>query len=132
MKNIFKANLISLLHDKNVESIPLKNINVLSFLINEDDIFDKMYNLFQKEFISSFKIDDLYMKSEDFIYRLNLLVNEYIIPNYGYVDNYQIKYKLEKLIDAGVDLYSAVSYDDTDIIVLEEFYEFDSRKDLRV
>lgn len=132
MKNIFKANLNSFLNDKAVENIPLKNVSVLSYLINEDDLFDNMYNHFKKEFNSLFEINDLYMKSEDFMYRLNLLVNDYIIPRYGNINNHDIKEKVKELVNRNIDLYSSVSYDDTDILIIEDFYDIDNGKEFGI
>lgn len=132
MKNIFKENLNSLLNDKSVENIPLKEVSILSYLINDDDLFDNIYNHFKKEFNSLFEIDDLYMKSEDFMYRLNLLVNDYIIPRYGNINNHDIKEKVKELVNRNIDLYSSVSYDDTDILIIEDFYDIDNGKEFGI
>lgn len=132
MKKQFKRNIFHILNDEKVENIPLRNIDILKYLINDNKLFDKMYNQFLREFSQQFEIKDLYMKSEDFIYRLNLLVNDCIIPNYN-MSKDKIRNMIHYLVNSNIDLYSGVSYNDMDDReILEEFYEMCSERKIGI
>lgn len=123
MKEQFRENVISILEDKNVEGIPLRNINTLKYIFNDDELFEKMYKHFEHNFLNEFDDDDLYMKCEDYVYRLNMLVNKCIIPIYNLQESEDIKNMVNQLLDNSIDLYSAVSYDKTDKVILDKFCE---------
>lgn len=132
MKDLFGENIHSILKDKNVEGIPLKNINTLRDILNDKTLMNKFWKQFENNFTANCDTDDFYMKTEDFIYRINLLVNDYIIPTYGDISNKAIKEKIEDMVNNNIDLYSAVSYDDTDILIIEDFYDIDNGKEIGI
>lgn len=132
MKDQFKENISSILEDKNVESIPLKNIEILNYIFYDKELLNQMYKHFEDNFNLEFEDDDLYMKTEDFVYRLNMLVNDCIIPKYDFQDKEDIKNKVQELVDNNIDLYSGVSYDKSDRIVLDEFCELCNEMEINI
>lgn len=131
-KEQFKENISSILEDKNVESIPLKNIEILNYILNDEELLNQMYKHFEDNFNLEFEEDDLYMKTEDFVYRLNMLVNDFVIPKYDFHDKEDIKNKVQELVDSNIDLYSGVSYDESDRIVLAEFCELCNEMEINI
>lgn len=131
-KEQFKENISSILEDKNVESIPLKNIEILNYILNDKELLNQMYKHFEDNFNLEFEEDDLYMKTEDFVYRLNMLVNDFVIPKYDFHDKEDIKNKVQELVDSNIDLYSGVSYDKSDRIVLDEFCELCNEMEINI
>lgn len=131
-KEQFKENISSILEDKNVESIPLKNIEILNYILNDKELLNQMYKHFEDNFNLEFEDDDLYMKTEDFVYRLNMLVNDFVIPKYDFHDKEDIKNKVQELVDSNIDLYSGVSYDESDRIVLDEFCELCNEMEINI
>lgn len=122
MKNNYINNINSILIDGSVENKPLKNIDILKSIFNDDNIGDILYKGFEKDFNSSNgDIDNLYCKVEDLVYRMHLLVSEYLIPNHNLNNDYAIKEVVKDLIDKGADFYSSVSYDNTDNEIIEEY-----------
>ena len=131
-KEQFKENISSILEDKNVESIPLKNIEILNHILNDKELLNQMYKHFEDNFNLEFEDDNLYMKTEDFVYRLNMLVNDCVIPKYDFHDKEDIKNKVQELVDSNIDLYSGVSYDKSDRIVLDEFCELCNEMEINI
>lgn len=122
MKEQFKENLSLILENKNVGGVTLRNVNLLKEILNDKPLFDEMYKQFENNFIINCDENDLYTKSEDYMYRLNMLVNDCLIPNYDLNEIENIKRRISELVYQEIDLYSAVSYDATDESILEEFY----------
>lgn len=122
MKKDYINNINSILNDGSVENVPIKNINILKSIFLSDDIGNSLYKGFEKDFTSSnYNIDDLYCKTEDLVYRIHLLVNEYLIPTHDLHDDNSIKEVVKDLIDKGADFYSSVSYDDSDNEIIEDY-----------
>ena len=63
------------------------------------------------------------MKVQDLIYRLSLLVNKILIEKYNITELDSIKNIIDSAMDNGIDLVSAVSYDESDKEILIEFEE---------
>ncbi len=122
MKNNYINNINSILNDGLIENIPIKNIDILKSIFLSDNIGDALYKNFENDFnFSDHDIDDLYRKTEDLVYRIHLLVNEYLIPTHDLHDDNSIKEVVKDLIDKGADFYSAVSFDDSDNEIIEEY-----------
>lgn len=122
MKNDYINNINSILNDGSIENIPIKNIDILKSIFLSDDIGNSLYENFENNFNSSdHDIDDLYCKTEDLVYRVHLLVNKYLIPTHNLHDDNSIKEVVKNFINEGTDFYSAVSYDDSDNEIIEEY-----------
>ena len=85
-------------------------------------MFNKLYVNFKNYFTSNFNEDELFLKTEDFVYRLHYAINNWLIPIHNLNDSEVIK-TLNNLVDNGIDLYESVSYDDYDKVMLDEFEE---------
>lgn len=90
--------------------------------MNDNNLGEKIYEEFcnNLEDISS---DNCLMKVQDLIYRLSLLVNKILIEKYNITELDSIKNIIDSAMDNGIDLVSAVSYDESDKEILIEFEE---------
>lgn len=88
--------------------------------MNDNNLGEKIYEEFcnNLEYISS---DNCLMKVQDLIYRLSLLVNKILIEKYNITELDSIKNIIDSAMDNGIDLVSAVSYDESDKEILIEF-----------
>ena len=120
MKNNYKKNLDYILSDGKIENIPITNLDLIKDILNDNDLGEKIYEEFcnNLEDISS---DNCLMKVQDLIYRLSLLVNKILIEKYNITELDSIKNIIDSAMDNGIDLVSAVSYDESDKEILIEF-----------
>lgn len=121
-KNNFNKTISDILDDGKVESIPIKNIDVIKYIIDDELINDNLYNGFANYYDFMYGDDNscFLMKIEDMIHNLNLLINNCIIDNFSINDKDIIKDAIHKIVEDGsIDLYSAVSYDDFDNELVE-------------
>lgn len=122
MKNNYKKNLDYILSGGKIENIPITNLDLIKDILNDNDLGEKIYEEFcnNLEDISS---DNCLMKVQDLIYRLSLLVNKILIEKYNITELDSIKNIIDSAMDNGIDLVSAVSYDESDKEILIEFEE---------
>ena len=122
MKNNYKKNLDYILSDGKIENIPITNLDLIKDILNDNDLGKKIFEEFcnNLEDISS---DNCLMKVQDLIYRLSLLVNKILIEKYNIKELDSIKNIIDSAMDNGIDLVSAVSYDESDKEILIEFEE---------
>lgn len=120
-KEEFMDILNDILIEGKVENVPLSNIDILKDILEDNDLT----NLFFLEFEKNYSYDDdiLVCKTQDFIYLLNLAVNEWLIPKHNLTSVEDIKLKLFDLVLDDIDLYSAVNYNDFDKEIIEDFEE---------
>lgn len=120
MKNNYKKNLDYILSGGNIENIPITNLDLIKDILNDNNLGEKIYEEFcnNLEDISS---DNCLMKVQDLIYRLSLLVNKILIEKYNITELDSIKNIIDSAMDNGIDLVSAVSYDESDKEILIEF-----------
>lgn len=122
MKNNYKKNLDYILSGGKIENIPITNLDLIKDILNDNDLGKKIFEEFcnNLEDISS---DNCLMKVQDLIYRLSLLVNKILIEKYNITELDSIKNIIDSAMDNGIDLVSAVSYDESDKEILIEFEE---------
>lgn len=122
MKNNYKKNLDYILSGGKIENIPITNLDLIKDILNDNNLGKKIYEEFcnNLEDISS---DNCLMKVQDLIYRLSLLVNKILIEKYNITELDSIKNIIDSAMDNGIDLVSAVSYDESDKEILIEFEE---------
>ena len=122
MKNNYKKNLDYILSGGKIENIPITNLDLIKDILNDNNLEEKIYEEFcnNLEDISS---DNCLMKVQDLIYRLSLLVNKILIEKYNITELDSIKNIIDSAMDNGIDLVSAVSYDESDKEILIEFEE---------
>ena len=129
-KEEFMDILNDILIEGKVENIPLSNIDILKDILKDNDLT----NLFFLEFEKNYPYDDdiLVCKTQDFIYRLNLAVNEWLIPKHNLTNVEDIKSKLFDLVFDDIDLYSAVNYNDFDKEIIQDFEELFPQEDISI
>lgn len=122
MKNNYKKNLDYILSGGKIENIPITNLDLIKDILNDNNLGEKIYEEFcnNLEDISS---DNCLMKVQNLIYRLSLLVNKILIEKYNITELDSIKNIIDSAMDNGIDLVSAVSYDESDKEILIEFEE---------
>lgn len=120
MKNNYKKNLDYILSGGKIENILITNLDLIKDILNDNNLGEKIYEEFcnNLEDISS---DNCLMKVQDLIYRLSLLVNKILIEKYNITELDSIKNIIDSAMDNGIDLVSAVSYDESDKEILTEF-----------
>ncbi len=131
MKEDFLDNINMILTEGKIEGKKLENIEVLKELFEDKDIDDMLYKRFNSNLQIDFEEDDLLTKVQDLVYRMNLLVDNLIVPIIGNKDIPKIKNEMRSYIKSDIDLYSAVSYDDSDKDFLDEI-ELDYNESMRI
>lgn len=122
-----------ILEDEIIEGqyIDIKSEHYIRTLLNDYQFVKRIYKPFYDNLINNCSIDEMYMKVQDCLYRLDMLISKVLIKKYNINDYEDIKDKIEKLIDDNIDLYSAVSYDSSDNEIIEEFYSMIS-EDIKI
>ncbi len=115
-----------------IENKPLSNIDLLKKIAKDDNLMNLFYLEFEKNYPMEYGKDMLFTKTQDFIYRLNMAVNDWLIPSHQIDSIDKIKSTLIDLIFEDIDLYSAVSYDDSDKEIIDEFEFLLPKKDLHI
>lgn len=124
-KELFKENVLDIISEGNIENYyEIKNSDILKSIIFNDCLLDNLYDKFIKNYPIEYDEDDFYTKCQDFVCRLNMLVNDCLIQYYKIYDNEDIMSIIDFQVDNGIDLYSAVAYDKSDIEILEDFKEY--------
>ncbi len=120
-KKDFLDNVEDILNVGIIENTPLSNIDILKNISKDDNLMNLFYLEFEKNYPYEDGEDMLLCKTQDFVYRLNMAINDWLIPMHeiNTIDN--IKKTLLDLIFEDIDLYSAVSYDKSDYELIEEF-----------
>ncbi len=119
MKNEYSNIVKSILENGTIEGIKIENLNLLKDVMNDEEINDLLY----KNYENNFPIDsnDTIMKTQDLVYRVNYCINNCLLKRYNPNDYVEIKSSIKNLIIKDADFYSAVSYDDFDKEMIEEF-----------
>ena len=120
-KKDFLDNVEDILNVGIIENTPLSNIDILKDISKDDNLMNLFYLEFEKNYPYEDGEDMLLCKTQDFVYRLNMAINDWLIPMHeiNTIDN--IKKTVIDLIFEDIDLYSAVSYDKSDYELIEEF-----------
>lgn len=120
--------------ERKIENRTIDNIDIIKSVVDNKSINDSLYKRFINNYKNEYGNDESYflMKIQDMIYRLHLLINYNIIDKYSLKDKDIIKGALEQLITNNtIDLYDAVSYDDSDYEIIEN-QELDVRDALAI
>ena len=62
---------------------------------------------------------------------LDIITQTNIKETYSQLEDNLMELK-ENMVNNNIDLYSAVSYDDTDILIIEDFYDIDNGKEFGI
>ena len=130
MKKDYIKNINSILKNKSVENQKLENISLLKDILLDSKISNNIY----KQFVSNFELindyDLLYTKTQDLVYRLNYAIH-WLIEEHNIKNSNELKNIIEDLVYKNIDLYSSVSYDESDEEMIEEFnYLYEKRINL--
>lgn len=129
-KNDFKDNIKKILSIGIIESKPLTQIDILKELFRDDNLTDLFFMNFTKNYPIEYGLDELFMKTQDFVYRLHYAISEWLLSIHGITDIDDIKLVLNDLINNNIDFYSAVSYDEFDKEIIEEYETIFPSKDI--
>lgn len=129
-KQDFLDNVEDILNVGIIESKPLSNIDILKSISKDDNLMNLFYLEFEKNYPD--EDDMLFCKTQDFIYRLNMAINDWLIPMHGINTIEDIKSTLIDLIFEDIDLYSAVSFDESDKECVDEFEAIFPNKDIKI
>lgn len=122
----------NILNDGEVEKIGLENTDLLKQIFNDDRIQDVFCDGFRDNF-SLFYEDDMLMKSQDFVYQLNLFINNSLIPYYQSEDIDLLVEKTKDLcINNDLDLYGSVDYSKYDEELIKDFNATIEEKELEL
>ena len=119
----FNNEILSILKDGEIENIALDNIEILEYIILDDNINKELYTKFKNNYLNLYDNDlsNFYCKLQDMIYRVNLFVNNNLIEKRDIVDIDKIKSITSIAIDYDSALFlDAVSYDQNDMEIIEE------------
>ncbi len=129
-KQDFLDNVDDILNVGIIENKPLSNIDILKSISKDDNLMNLFYLEFEKNYPD--EDDMLFSKTQDFVYRLNMAINDWLIPMHGINTIREIKSTLTDLIFEDIDLYSAVSFDESDKECIEEFETIFPNKDIKI
>lgn len=124
MKKLFDDAVRDIIDSKSVNNIPLKNIETIKYVLNDKDINKRIYKMFKEDYVVVFGNDKdyLFMKVEDMVYRVNLIINSIIIDLYGITDKNTIKSAIVSLLDNHETyLFDGISYDSSDYAVIHDY-----------
>lgn len=121
---IFNKNVKSILEKEMVENYKLINID-----LEEEIIFDKNNNIkIFNDFINYYKniygndLSNLFMKTQDFIYQLNLIIN--VLINIGYSDKRIVNETYNLLKENNIDIFESCDYSEYDLKRISDEMEF--------
>lgn len=116
----FKKNVKDILDAGFIENKPIRQLDLLKDILKDKNLMHLFFLEFEHHFPYEDGLDMLLSKTQDFVYRLDMAINDWLIPKYNLDDN-SIKSTLMDLIFEDIDLYSAVSYDDSDLEIIKEY-----------
>ena len=119
----FNNNINDILNSGTIENVPIPNVDLIKSIILENNLNYLLFDKFKKNYKSTYG-DDLeffYIKIQDLLYRLHLLINHILINKLDdnkedYIYNAIYLY----VINDSLTLYDAVNYDDTDLEELKD------------
>lgn len=132
MKEKYTDCINYILNDGIIENHNVENIDIIRNVLNDSGVGNRIYENFMHNFSLDFDEEDLSMKVQDLIYRINILVNDCIIPKNNISDYDDIRKIIDETLNQDIDLYSAVSYDDTDNELQDEFNSILVEKDFNI
>lgn len=132
MKKEFLDNVWNILSEGVIENRFLSNIDILKSISKDDNLMNLFYLEFEKAYPVEEGTDMLFTKTQDFVYRLNMAVSDWLIPIHEIDTIDKIKSTFVDLICEDIDLYSAVSYDESDKEIIEEFEFLLPKKDIHI
>ena len=131
-ENDFKENIDNILSGGNIEGKKIKQPDMLKQISKDKNLMHLFFLEFEMRYPYEDGLDMLFCKTEDFIYRLDMSINDWLIPMHNIKTYKDIKSTFMDLIFEDIDLYSAVSYDESDKEIIDEFESIFSNKDINI
>ena len=114
----FNDNINDILDNGNIENIPIPNIDLIKSIILDNNLNKILFDNFKKNYKSVYgnDLEYFYMKVQDLLYRLHLLINHILINNLD-LDKEEYIYDAiySYVVNDSLTLYDSVNYDDTDL-----------------
>lgn len=123
-KQEFYDSINQILNEGTIEGINIPNVDSIRYIINNEKINNKLYHEFCRNYNMMFENDVsmIQCKLQDMIYRIHLL-------DYHFADNHAIasqddivRYINSSLDLKNDDLFDAVSYDESDLEIVQDFF----------
>lgn len=119
----FNNNINDILDNGNIENIPIPNVDLIKSIVLDTNLNKILFKKFKNNYKSIYgdNLENFYMKVQDLLYRLHLLINHILINNLD-VNKEEVIYDAiySYVINDSISLYDAVNYDDTDLEELKE------------
>lgn len=119
----FNNNINDILDNGNIENIPIPNVDLIKSIVLDTNLNKILFKKFKNNYKSIYgdDLENFYMKVQDLLYRLHLLINHILINNLD-VNKEEVIYDAiySYVINDSISLYDAVNYDDTDLEELKE------------
>lgn len=119
----FNNNINDILDNGNIENIPIPNVDLIKSIVLDSNLNKILFKKFKNNYKSIYgdDLENFYMKVQDLLYRLHLLVNHILINNLD-VNKEEVIYDAiySYVINDSISLYDAVNYDDTDLEELKQ------------
>jgi len=128
----FKDNIEDILNVGIIESKPIKQLDMLKDIYKDDNLTHLFFLEFEKNYPYEDGLDMLFCKTQDFVYRLDMAINDWLIPTHNLDTLSDIKSTLIDLIFEDIDLYSAVNYDESDKELIDEFESIFPSQDIKM
>ncbi len=129
--NQFNKNIIDILNIGSIESIKIFNNDLIRDVVLDKNLNEILFKKFKNNYecIYGDDIDNFYMKTQDLLYRLNLLINNIIIDKLNISNEKEIYNVVYSYVtNDSVCLYDAVNYDNTDLQELNDSVVLESEK----
>lgn len=128
----FKENIDNILSGGNIEGKKIKQPDMLKQISKDKNLMHLFFLEFEMRYPYEDGLDMLFCKTEDFIYRLDMAINDWLIPMHNIKTYKEIKSTLMDLIFEDIDLYSTVSYYESDKEIIDEFESIFSNKEINI
>lgn len=128
----FKENIDNILSACNIEGKKIKQPDMLKQISKDKNLMHLFFLEFEMRYPYEDGLDMLFCKTEDFVYRLDMAINDWLIPMHNIKTYKEIKSTFMDLIFEDIDLYSAVSYDESDKEIIDEFESIFSNKEINI
>lgn len=128
----FKENIDNILNVNNIEGKKIKQSDMLKQISKDKNLMHLFFLEFEMRYPYEDGLDMIFCKTEDFVYRLDMAINDWLIPMHNIKTYKEIKSTFMDLIFEDIDLYSAVSYDESDKEIINEFESIFSNKEINI
>lgn len=114
----FNDNINDILDSGNIENISIPNVDLIKRIILNVNLNKILFKKFKDNYKSTYgdDLENFYMKVQDLLYRLHLLINHILISSLDVTKEEDIFDAIYSyIVNDSLSLYDAVNYDDTDL-----------------